>query len=152
MPKAEQPHRRSDELPCSSHCNECMTCVVGVLPHSHRAVEQAERKTADWQRAVLTLAPLNWAALQQAEAAVTRHAQLWAAWAGLQAAWADWNTRALLDSTGQARPHRRPATCPCPVQRLGRHRLRCAWSDVPLRHMLLSCSHVHGRQGLLYCR
>ena len=62
---------------------------------------QAEGETADKQRQILGLPPLSWAALQQAEAAVLRHAQLWAAWAGLQAAWADWNTKPLLDGTGQ---------------------------------------------------
>ena len=62
---------------------------------------QTERKVADWQRTVLALSPLNWAALVQAEAVVTRHAQLWAAWAGLQDAWVDWNSHPLLDSTGQ---------------------------------------------------
>lgn len=62
---------------------------------------QAEREVADRQRIVLGLPPLSWAALQQIEATVSRHAQLWAAWAGLQSSWADWNTKTLLTNTGQ---------------------------------------------------
>ena len=97
---------------------------AACLAHADLVWMQIERKTADWQRTVLLLAPLNWAALQQAEAAVTRHAQLWAAWAGLQAAWADWNTRALLDSTGQA-SQPLPAQRPSGARAVSAYRIGC---------------------------
>ena len=78
---------------------------------------QAERETCDKQRQILGLPSLDWGELQACEAIVARNARLWAAWAGLQASWTDWNTEPLLDNTGQARRRRQAVLglLPCVV-------------------------------------
>ena len=62
---------------------------------------QAERQTTDWQRKVLNLPVLSWVTLDQAKDPVLRHAELWAAWADMQAAFVSWTSKPLLDSTNK---------------------------------------------------
>ena len=62
---------------------------------------QAERQTTDWQRKVLNLPALSWTTLDQAKDPVLRHAELWAAWADMQAAFVSWTSKPLLDSTNK---------------------------------------------------
>ena len=87
----------------SRPCNPRTRLSAGrlCLQGSHRPLVQAERKTTDWQREVLKLPVLSWVTLDQAKDPVARHAQLWAAWADMQAAFVSWTSKPLLDSTSK---------------------------------------------------
>ena len=100
---------------------------------------QAERQTTDWQRKVLNLPVLSWVTLDQAKDPVLRHAELWAAWADMQAAFVSWTSKPLLDSTNKVSSG--PGTQRPPALPLGS--ISCGFGSLPDRLVssLARCSH-----------